>query len=542
MIKNITIPLTPGAQERKDASNIIKYTMLLDYKTPAFTEANAEFITQVMEECQKCCHELFAQPNQPLRLTFFGSYKEDSYSPNSMTFLNHYPFFSNMNGFPDAGIPSMILQDCVMASYHAVLSALSEMCTITIYRLINDSKQNGLQALYRKGMLTVAEKGMQFKPVNGPNRENANAKKSSLASDFAKRLKGRLKAYPWLFNFMLSDAGAEAKQTLQLRLQFSAICSFFLENMDFPSLKRLTLEEKNLKSQELLDALDKSISSLTPPINHSGRHAKNGFNTNGWGIVDSMYRYYLIERIFSFNLFYSLIRNIEKVESSSIHRFSGKDTLDTISSFIQFPNPFSRTYFLRFAFDHIDSNIESNCDFWHSHDIENRDVHASSTRKSPKGFFFDKWLSQCSSFIKIMASHIMPIYYWCFLCILLESIEIAFPSESHYQHLEKAMQALADYIRMNYRDILQPCTVPQEKNSDGLDIVSKKNFDTLYDFVNARQEDIKILQEEFFHTHIESECSLNLPPLDLSLFKGKDKKNLSHIQDFYFDLVLYPVP
>ena len=59
MITNTIFPLHPGSQERVDAVNTIKYTLLLDYETPEPKEVTEDLIPEIMTQCQKCCSAYF---------------------------------------------------------------------------------------------------------------------------------------------------------------------------------------------------------------------------------------------------------------------------------------------------------------------------------------------------------------------------------------------------------------------------------------------------------------------------------------------------
>lgn len=539
MIKNISIPLASNAQERVDAANTIKYTLLLDYKTPVFTETNTDFVSQVMEQCQKCCRELFTTSNFEPDYCFFGSPDIHRPDSDSLTFLRSSSVVPD-DGLSFTTIHTMILQNCVMSSYHAILSALTEKSSITSYKLVNDIKKNGIHTLYKKKILLITENGMSFAPSKSATKTK-NEKKSSKASTFNSAMKSRLKSFPEFFEFMLLGETSTDRFS-HFHLQFSSICRFLQDNLDLCSFKNLYSIKGNLRPQNFLDSLRKNITTLTPAIQNFNNIPGKNFSFSGNDIIDGMYHYYLMERIFGFNLFYSLIRNIERAECNPMYHFTGEYILKTLSTFMQFPNPFSRTYFLRFAFDHINPKTDSYADFWNYHDINKRDTIVSSTRKEPIGFRFDKWLLQYELFVKLMAHYIIPIYDWCFLILLLESIEAAYPDQTHYYHLEKAMNSLTSYITTNYKTILRPYIPPNNKDLDDLDIISEKNFDTIYNFISLRKDDIQILQREFLFHNKNSERSLNFLPLNPSIFKGKDKKNLRQIQDFYFDLSLYPVP
>ena len=259
--------------------------------------------------------------------------------------------------------------------------------------------------------------------------------------------------------------------------------------------------------------------------------------------VDSLYLQYLFERICNFNLCYSLISNIKRIEENSIYRFTGKEFISILSSCACLPNPFTRTCFLRFAFDHINEKVDSYYDLWHYYEMERNDIFMGSTRKNHNGFYFDKWFQQFDLFIKTMSQYLIPVYDWCFLTMLLECIEKSYPTESHSFHLIKAMELLTKYMSINYATILQPIKFSAETPIDGFDIISPKNFDVLKDFCINRKDDINELMKAFFFEISENnKCitDLNLTLLNPSVFKGKKNSCRSKILINIFDVLLWP--
>ena len=523
MISNTIIPLHPGSPERIDAANTIKYTLLLDYAAPEMEKVTDGLIPEIMTQCQKCCSSLFMNPSAP-QYNFFGSPDPESQKP--LAFLE-----SSASASRQASriyLHTMILQNCVMSSYHAVLSALLNGQSIAAYTLCNHIKNQGVQRLYQNNRLRMTDGGidLHFRSV-----ANSGPKQSSKASGFDQKIRTRNNAVPFLMGFMMPT-----DSPLRIQLQFSSLCQLFLETDELKSLYTI----KNTKSLNLLKMLEK-LESTIATIKDA---AKTSLSVPA---ADSLYLQYLSERACSLNLFYSLIRNIKRIEESSIYRFTGENFLAVLSSCTVLPNPFTRTYFLRFAFDHIDSRTHSALDIWHYNDMERADTAVGYTRKVSSGFHFDRWFQQFDHFVRIMSQYIIPIYDWCFLIMLLECIEKIYPQKPPRFHLEQAMILLVQYMEANYGDILQPIKFPAGALSDGIDIVSSKNFDTLKNFCTDRKEDITSLFSLFFFKTDEDrtlrykDISLSLKPLNPSIFKGKEGRCRSRILNNYFDLFLWPL-
>lgn len=529
MITNSIINLNPTAQERINAINTIKYTLLLDYEAPNVQQCNASLIPIVMEQCQKCCSALFPTPSAP-QYNFFGSASPESSKP--LAFLAN----SSKEGQRDSNayLHTMILQNCVMSSYHAILSALLNGYSIKPYTLRNTIQEHGIQWLYTKKYLNIEETGPTLKP--NPGRKTDNKTKSSTASSFRETLRNRKQEIPFLLNFMLSKT-----ETLGIQLQFTSLCQLLVKMHSLKLLNPASINwgnkyQKSLMPSDMLDLLEKHINQINTAVKVC----------TAVPAADSLYLHYLIERICNFNLFYSLIKNMERIEQASVYRFTGENFLDILASCIKLPNPFSRTYFLHYAFDHIDAKTHSNKDFWHDQDIERADIAVGINRKVPYGFYFDKWFQQFEYFIKIMSQYIIPIYGWCFLTMLLECIENIYPHSPHCFHLENAMNALILYMADNHKSIREPLTLSNKKSMDGVSLISSKNFSVLKNFCLDRKEDIGNLRKSFFFntdntgTLKNKDVDLNLTLLNPSVFKGEGGKCRSRILSHYFDLLLWP--
>lgn len=111
MITNSYISLSPDSVYRKDAINTLKYTLFLDCNIPKFnTEDQIESIEAIIENCSKCCSDLFYDNKSISSLgpDFFGLILSNDNNASNDTWVKD--------------ILSMIPYHCVLSSYHMNVS------------------------------------------------------------------------------------------------------------------------------------------------------------------------------------------------------------------------------------------------------------------------------------------------------------------------------------------------------------------------------------------------------------------------------------
>lgn len=529
MLKNSFIPLSPSSSLRLNAENSIKYTLLLNYKLPYIGNTDSIQIEKIMDACQKCCYEIFSDNPEFISYDFFGT--PHSYEQDTLTFLQRYPVPKEKKELPSGSIHEMILQNCVMSSYHAILSELLHDVPVTAYQTANTFKFYGINSLYEKNCLDFTHNGIKIYKKNFVSSNLSNKEKNSFASSFHRAFTGHSKATNGLMDFILNEQNQR-----QFQFQFFQLCHSFLR-LRPSELKYLFAKEDSVKSSStFFTILNECIQKLTPPIYRFSDIPSKNFEQFGGNVVDGIYQYYLSERIFNFNLLYSLFKNIETSSKKTYYQFNDSEVLNILATCKKLPNPFSRTYFLRFAFDHINV-CNSYTDFWHYHDISQRDVFVGSTRKIPKGFHFEKWLEEYRLFIELMSTYVIPIYDWCFFSILISSIENRYPEKNHREHLKDGLIILSNYIKQNYRSILQPIKLTPKSAMDGLDMISSKKYDTLIDSIDIAS--IKTIKNIFFRS--DEYLDLNFQPIEPALFRGKFPQNMRDLQNFYLDLIFSPI-
>ena len=144
MITNTYIPLDKDSSVRNDAINTIKYTLLLDYQVPQYTDD--DLIFNVFRSCQKCCLGLFRdlKPRHEKvdesgyhffgRTFFDNDFRRIGIIPATLT-------LDTSSGF-EPYLHNMIMQHCIISSYHAVLTALSKDASTTAYGIYNGKHLN----------------------------------------------------------------------------------------------------------------------------------------------------------------------------------------------------------------------------------------------------------------------------------------------------------------------------------------------------------------------------------------------------------------
>ena len=550
MIYNKNISLNPESKERMDAVNTIKYTLLLDYSIPENDNEN-NIIDNIIECCRTCCSGLFEDGKSPRRIAyrFFGIPGLEE-RPDLLQHLDYEKSPKEANAFKQySSISDMILQHCIISCYHAFVTDLFSEQTITSYSLVNIIKKKGIQ--YLRGNVWNVKNDQLV--INTHIAHNTKSRTSSLASDFNRIWDARLKAAPGMFDFFKSDS--------KFNFATGALCSQIKE-MKLALIKSLFSDCRRPDIQAF-SAYNNIIENL--------------YNFSTWqNKVDMIYQNYLVERIFDIHLLYCLIRTIKFTEAESQYRFQSKEILDTLAACQQLPNAFSRQLFVRYAFDHIFSSstlehTSSYNDYWLYHDPDHElDFTNIHTRKMPNIFSFPKWLEQYQLFMGYMSQFIIPVYEWCFVNMLLETIERKYPDRGHTYHLYQGIELLASYMDKNSDAILTPIIYEKSKDPDDLvftqiaqtqTIFRKRNPQSEYppqkmsitkkmdwlQFDDTLNDVFQILLSNFYSGNQDKE--LNLKLLNPSYFKEihnlKTKKtinpyaNTSYLRNCYIDLIRY---
>lgn len=529
MVKNTYISLAPNSKHRKDAEGTLKYTLFLNYEIPELN-GTENAIGKIIQNCKICCSNLFHDKGiTSNNLNFFG------------TLLLHSLDNFNVQQSWSQNLIEKILQHCIMSSYHAILTELLQNQKITGYHLCNQAQYTGFHYMKKSGMLRFKN---NTAAVSFPSF-SSNREKSSKAGSFAKTTQTHVTVLSNFKNLFIMDDTRLQDNSTRYFLQFSNLF-FRICSVHTPTWKNLDLKTSNFNKDNILDVIEKTTIKMEPRINFSLKAPEKAFTDFHGDIADSLYYYYLAERLFNFNLFYGLLRNIEQVGSQQNYNIYHPDIVKTLCCCKNLPNIFSRQLFLEYAFSQFKLVPESYDDFWHDNDLFRSGIAMESTRRMPQGFHFSKWLQQYELFMNYMAKFVIPIYEWCFILILLEAIEKAYPSESHIAHLLKAVDLLADYMSKNYTSMFQPLS--PSSNSDMVNIAVK--HENAYTLKNLPDETIQQVMKEFFSFNSTNDSSsqnntdLNLKQLCPEFFttdrgRNMSETNYSRIRKFYIDLIRY---
>lgn len=593
MITNPQIGLDPTSQERIDAANTLKYSLLLDYIPPE-APCDKLLVSRTLNACQACCRGLFAEKNATASYCFFGSKAEKKDARYSLSSLNQLPqpevfykvenladstftymtlekaqkekeakekaqkeeeakekapkekvkihlkdFKFNTDSPIDAsvGFHGMILQHCVLSSYHAILSTLLADDKVTAYQIKNECAEKGLYALQISNTSPIGIVGIDATS----DEPSSNSQKSSKASDFSKIISSHIKALPGLTPLLLADTTDPKdlkKSPLEYRTQFSELC-YRIASIRASDWKFLQ-NNKIKKGLEEIQKAEKLTQQLFyKKILPSDRFTGETLRTNA---IDFLYHYYLAERTTNLNLFYSLLTNIYNIEQNTDFRLTQNNVLSILQCCKRLPNVFSRQYFIKYAFDQFQAKPESYWDFWTNEQLERSGIFLSSARGIPTGFQFPRWLKQYEWFCNYMSVFIIPVYEWCFITMLLTVIEKNYPDASHKDHLMKALSLLADYMREHIEEIVRPISMSINKEQDIVDLVTKhSNIERL---ANLPDSTVKYISNALFGALGENNetINLNLQPLNPAFFKWSKNPNAfevnpARVRKFYMDLV-----
>ena len=532
MIENNIIDLSQSSTVRMDARNTIKYTLLLDYSAPLFKD-DISLIYDILEKCQSCCSELFvdfsAHKVTDARLKLFGNASKTiygkEYDKHSIDTSKIFSLDSPMkragsfaDSFKTPHIDYMILQHCIVSCYHAILT---------------DLKRGQAKTLYN----TLFAPHLSY-PYNKNNYDLTNAQKSSKSSDFKRTTKSHIQYLPQLSGICISpteiDEGYRIMEPFaELWYDICGVQASKFKNLYFMKEYTGSNSYTSARTTTLLNNVIEINRALTPKYNN------DRFFTDS---VDSLYQCYLNERIFNLRLFYTLYKVIDYVNMESPYRLDQGIYYSTFTMLKKLPNVFSRQAMLIAAISHINENVHTERDFWREHDIKNQDSVMSSAHKVKKEFNMHIWNNQLNLFVNYLSEFIIPVYEWCFLNMLLESIEEKHPEKDYQSHLEIACSLLRSFIKDNYKTILNPLDLEPDHSLGTIADIITPIEDTFVASTNISNDFIDKLYRVFFNTEdiININLSQNLTPAYFR-FNRRNSPNqpMNQIRNNYIDLLRY---
>lgn len=530
MIKNSYISLEPKSKVRLDAVNTLKYTLFLERQTvelddliEAFDDEDAhqddrlqKFFSSLMEATQLCCRGLFEDGvDGTIYYWFFG--RQEKKATSNLAYLDNYPPISNSGAFNGmAGFHTMILQHCILSSYHAVLTDLLKDHRVTPYEMENKIGMKGIHSLYKEGKISFTDKGLKY----CDRQKDVSKKNSGKASDFTNKTKTHIKWMPHIMELFVESKG---KTSYRYHSQFLQTCYYIcgITALDFRFLKYD--ERKKRKIGTLLASIENLTNELEPKVDlDKAKLSEKIFGNFNGDIVDGLYHYYITERVFNLNLFYALAKNIQFAETQTSYRLCQDSIIQALTCCRDLPNVFSRQYFLKYAFDKIKDEPVSYFDFWHMQNMMGSGVMMRSNEGEVMCFDFGRWVKQFKAFMGYMSKFMIPVYEWCFMDILLGVIEKMYPEKAHIFHLESAFKMLSRYMENNYRSILQPIKFKSE-----MDIVAlsskHKNAEYIVDYLphdSLRQMVDALIRSDNSPDGVDK-LELNLHALNPSFFDDR---------------------
>ena len=441
---NQHISLSPDSQVRIDAINTIKYTFLLDYNPPEYiitqpqqqvgtTKFNSDntvkdgknFLQNVFFNCLQCCDSLFN-----------FHFPEYSKWPSSFFGICYYSepfeFFSSFTGsvyytgsiYKDIDtytiklptLQNLILQHCVISCYHVMITEKNKGNYYTPYQMV--------------------------KPQNTPGNKSTSA----AASNFNSKTTSHLKDIPIIFSFI------EYTEPLTAYRFPKVLVPCWKDICEIPSPVFRTIYSQSHTPKKRFDNILK---------------VRENWSLSSEKSIEGLHKHYLFERFFHFDLFYyaylmayafTNLLNKEYCQKfgflQSISDMINRNKyliISALRSISDLPNTFSRQYFLLYALCSINELTNSASDFWHNQAV-------NYNLKPPK-FEISTWIGQFNRFIRYLSNIVIPVFEWCFIGMLLEGIEKAFPSETHENHLERGITILSHFIEQNYELYRDPMSV-----------------------------------------------------------------------------------
>ncbi len=558
MIKNTKIDLSKESQIRIDAINSIKYTLLLNYEVPIIKEDTdaVEWIEKILEQCHECCKGLFGDcGSSGLRNKFFGEFGREATMAKDGKYnspLNYMDEENNIEQKENANLYDMLLHQCIMSSYHAIVTALTDDKAVSFYDIVErvkpyksegDKKDSrGIHYLVKKRKYCL--KTSKF--IKGDRLLTSNNARWSTSGAFritTDRHLNNLKKYAELFK-RENEQGEDEQEKYQLLLQFSdlwcRICEVDATDWNFEGqntdwLKKIGRIDENLFKKKNKDSTELSLSGVMSDK------------------ADGLYVFFLAERLFNINLFYSMLEFIQFIEENEHYYLSNKQWLDILLECKNLPNAFSRQSFLGYAIGKIIDQPDSNVDYWFQKDIKKMDSMGFSIRGVEEGFQISTWIKQFHLFVNYMSEFIIPIYQWCFLGMLLESIENIYGEDTceqgatkedmHRNHLIKAFELLVSYMDKHAIDMIRPVSVASSKTpfrTENLSVLMKHNYEKEY---NISKEVVAKIARTFLVPRDDEDIELNLKIINPEYFKKSQDNsvgpntNFSRIQKFYTDLI-----
>lgn len=503
-VTNYAINLDSESVWRIEASNILNYTFLLDYCSENGIESNfneltdttkTSIINEVITQCQCACNRIFLDDTHPYHdfyYNFFGFHpisispylnsklkinvsqkqdknkkKQDNYKP---TQDDYFYLFREIGMIPSESderhkpfskpfLHNLIIQHCIISCYHAVMTEINALNHI-----------NNLQ-IDRPYILDTL---MGCASKKNESNTSSVSTKSNLKVTFEKHEN----SIPF---FDIDMAALTMPETV---LKLCQVHSSHFTSVFYPySISKKESKGKQTKGKQVehtkitkLNNILKLSSELYP------RHEKRKKLT-----VNDIYQNYLIERIFDFRLFYSMLNAILYINEQTKYNLSDPLILNNLCACKLLPNTLSRQAMLWYAVLHISDDTYTRYNYWNNmNDDPFSPTSAGQYTDYSTPFDFFEWSRQFRLFCQYMADFIIPVYEWCFTDILFKEIENATKSKTSFGHKDRLITAkkiLEEFIADNIDIMISPISLGEEH------FITKDMIDTFTPFAEPVNED-----------------------------------------------------
>lgn len=502
-VTNFAINLDSESDWRIETSNILKYTFLLDYCFEDEIENNyneltdttkSSIINEVITQCQCACNRIFLDDTHPSHIfyyNFFGFHpitispyidsklkindlqtktKNKNYKP---TQDDYFYLFREIGMIPSEldeqhkpfskpFLHNLIIQHCIISCYHAVMTELNALNHI-----------NNLQIDRPYILDTLMGRASK--------KNEKNTSSVSKKSNFTVTFEKHEISIPF-FDFDI--AALTMPETVLNLCQVHA--SHFTRVFNPYSISKKGTKGKEVEHTKItkLNNILKLSSELYP------RHEKRKRLT-----PNDIYQNYLIERIFDFRLFYSVLNAILYINNKTKYKLSDSLILNNLCACKLLPNTFSRQAMLWYAVLHISDDTYTGYNYWNNmNDDPFSLTNAGQFTDYSTPFDFFEWSRQFRLFCQYMADFIIPVYEWCFTDILFTKIENATKSKASFGYKDRLITAktlLEEFIADNIDIMISPISLGEEH------YITKDMIDTFTPFAtsdNIDKEEFSILQ------------------------------------------------
>lgn len=514
-MNNRIIDTKPCNSERCMVKNTLKYSLFLDLRIPSKETDGDLDVDDIFEKCKNVCSKLLPENKSgrviPERM--FGRC-EDTREDTLYRYLNPSRYKESAISEGDF-FASCVKHDCVLSAYHTIVSELFMSECISPYAVANHYKYNGIQKLIEKERIII-ERNDTVKILKMTEKDYRDSKKKSgVGANFRNKCSGRSENE--LIKVILNANGNNKDEAFGVYVQYAPLLMTLCEQRVVKWDHRLWRKSGNI--EDFLETYRKMVDAVTPPKRKLKVEGKTDFAEKPFdgNATDAIYHYYLAEKLLNINLFYSIVENVGIIKKEFNYNMTDDTTIEALARTVNLPNVFSRTYFLRYAFDHIGCS-DSLWDFWHRLSLYDNAIMMMQASESEKGFDYYTWIAQYKKFVNLMADFIFPVYEWSFLILLLERIELQNCDENHIHHLVDALRVLSDYIDKNYTKIIRPLEVKNPRTMDGLDIIWPKTYNVLGNVYKT--EDLDKMRSKFYDTMKDLEIGIKQIDADSIAEKG----------------------